>query len=126
MTIDPNARYSRTQEWVRKDGSLFVYGITHRAQEELSDIVFIELPAAGSSHKRGDVIGTIESVKAASDLILPVSGTVIEVNDELVAAPEVINTSPYEQGWMLKIQPAHPEEWEDLMTPEDYAKTSGD
>jgi glycine cleavage system H protein len=126
MNIDPNARYSKTQEWVRKEGNLIVYGITHHAQEELSDIVFIELPEMGASFKQGDVIGTIESVKAASDLVLPMSGTVVEINDSLSDKPEVINSSPYQSGWMIKIQPTYPEEWDTLMTPEAYSKILGE
>lgn len=126
MNIDSNARYSKTQEWVRKEGSLIVYGITHHAQEELSDIVFIELPEVGASFKQGETIGTIESVKAASDLMLPMSGTVVEVNTVLGTQPEVINSSPYEKGWILKIQPSKPEEWESLMTPEAYGKSLGE
>ena len=126
MNIDPNARYSKTQEWVRKDGSLIAYGITHHAQEELSDIVFIELPEVGASFKQGDVVGSIESVKAASDLILPMSGEVAEVNGDLSSKPEVINSSPYQDGWMLKIKPSHPEEWDALMTSDAYSKSLGE
>jgi glycine cleavage system H protein len=126
MDIDFNARYSKTQEWVRKEDSLIVYGITQHAQEELSDIVFIELPAVGAVFKQGDVIGAIESVKAASDLILPMSGTVMEVNESLTSSPEVINSSPYQSGWMLKIKPTHPEEWDTLMTAEAYGQTLGE
>jgi glycine cleavage system H protein len=126
MNIDPNARYSKTQEWVRKEGNLVVYGITYHAQESLSDIVFIELPEVGASFKQGDTIGTIESVKAASDLILPMSGKVIEVNESLNSHPEMINSSPFQNGWMIKIQPAQLEEWDSLMTPEEYSKTLGD
>ena len=105
---------------------MIVYGITHHAQEELSDIVFIELPEVGASFKQGETIGTIESVKAASDLMLPMSGTVVEVNTVLGTQPEVINSSPYEKGWILKIQPSKPEEWESLMTPEAYGKSLGE
>jgi glycine cleavage system H protein len=126
MNIDPNARYSKTQEWVRKEGNLIVYGITHHAQEELSDLVYIELPEVGTTFNQGDVIGNIESVKAASDLILPMSGTVTEVNGNLSSQPEVINSSPYQNGWMLKLQPSHPEEWDTLMTAEAYSKSLGE
>jgi glycine cleavage system H protein len=126
MDIDLNARYSKTQEWVRKEDSLIVYGITQHAQEELSDVVFIELPVVGAAFKKGDVIGTIESVKAASDLILPISGTVIEVNESLTSTPEVVNSSPYQSGWMIKIKPSHPEEWDTLMTAEAYRQTLGE
>ena len=126
MTIDSNARYSKTQEWVRKEGNLMVYGITHHAQESLSDIVFIELPEVGASFKQGEAIGTIESVKAASDLILPMSGKVVEVNADLSAAPETINASPYQDGWMIKFQPTQPEEWDGLMTPEAYLQSLGE
>ncbi|MCE1253828.1 MAG: glycine cleavage system protein GcvH [Anaerolineae bacterium] len=126
MTIDPNARYSKTQEWVRKEGNLMVYGITHHAQESLSDIVFIELPDVGASFNQGEAIGTIESVKAASDLILPMSGKVVEVNGKLSAAPETINASPYQDGWMIKFQATQPAEWDGLMSPEAYQQSLGE
>lgn len=103
MNIDPLARYSKTQEWVRKDGNLIVYGITHHAQEELSDIVFIELPEIGASFIQGDTIGTIESVKAASDLILPMSGTVVEINESLGSQPEVIDLLRGILSWVVMI-----------------------
>lgn len=126
MNIDPNARYSKTQEWVRKEGNLIVYGISNHAQEELSDIVFIELPEVGATFSQGDSIGTIESVKAASDLLLPMSGKVVEVNSSLSAKPEVINASPYQDGWILKIQPSNLAEWDSLMSPEEYGKSLGE
>jgi len=126
MNIDPNARYSKTQEWVRKEGGLVVYGITYNAQEALSDVVFIALPEKGADFKQGDTIGTIESVKAASDLILPMSGTVVEVNESLSDKPELVNSDPYQGGWIIKIQPSKLEEWDTLMTPEAYEKFSGE
>jgi glycine cleavage system H protein len=126
MTIDAKARYSKTDEWVRKEGDLVVYGISDHAQEALSDVVFIDLPEVGASFSKGDVVGVVESVKAASDLILPISGTIVEVNEGLSASPEILNTDPYAQGWMIKIKPTHPTEWDELLTAEAYAQLLGE
>jgi glycine cleavage system H protein len=126
MVIDSQARYSKTHEWVRKEGDLVVYGITDRAQSDLSDIVYLELPEVGTDFKKGDVIGVIESVKAASDLILPVGGTVVEVNEGLNQTPEVINSDPYQAGWILKVTPGNADELNELMTPEDYSAYAGE
>lgn len=96
-------RFTTTHEWVRRDGSEATVGITDHAQSELGDVIFLELPAVGSRLEAGDRFGTIESVKAASDLYAPVAGTVAAINDELKDHPERVNQSPYEEGWILRL-----------------------
>ena len=113
-------RYTNTHEWVRSEGNLATVGITDHAQSELGDVVFVELPAVGASIHAGDVIGTIESVKTVSDIIAPVSGKVVEVNDELPDTPEKVNENPYGTGWMMIVQMEDPSEPNDLMTAEQY------
>ena len=126
MNIDPDARYTETHEWVRKEGDLLVYGITDHAQHALSDIVFIELPAVGDTFSKGDTIGAVESVKAASDLYIPMDGEIVETNDALTASPEVINTEPYGAGWMVKFKPADAAAFDALLSPEAYEQLSGE
>lgn len=120
MTIDANARYTRSHEWVRQEGGLWVYGITDHAQESLSDIVYVELPGSGDAFKAGAALGALESVKAASDLFMPVAGTVAEVNDGLTSSPEIINSDPFGKGWLIKFKPENPGDWETLLSPADY------
>jgi len=120
MKIDANARYTETHEWVRKEGDLLVYGITDHAQDALSDIVYVELPSVGEKYSKGDTIGTVESVKAASDLYLPLDGEIVEVNEALVNTPELVNSDPYGDGWMVKFKPVHPGDLDSLLTPEAY------
>lgn len=126
MKIDPNARYTQSHEWVRKDGDLLVYGITDHAQNALSDIVYVELPSIGDKFAQGESLGTIESVKAASDLTMPIEGEVTEVNEALFNSPEVVNSDPYGEGWMVKIRPANPADWDSLLPPEAYEKLEGE
>lgn len=123
MKLDANARYTDSHEWVRQEGDVLVCGITDHAQEELSDVVYVELPEVGDSLKKGDRFGVIESVKAASDLYMPVSGEIVAVNQELVNAPELVNKDPYGKGWMIKIKPSDPAEWDALLSPEEYEKS---
>ena len=120
MKIDANARYTETHEWVRKEGDLMVYGITDHAQDALSDIVYVELPNVGEKYAKGDTIGTVESVKAASDLYIPLDGEIVEVNEALVSSPEMVNSDPYGEGWMIKFKPAHAGDLDSLLTPEAY------
>jgi glycine cleavage system H protein len=122
MNVDNNARYSETHEWVRKEGDLFVYGITDHAQDQLSDIVYVELPEVGASFDKGETIGVVESVKAASDLYLPISGEIVEVNEALEDTPEVINTDPFGEGWIVKFRASDESEFDALMSVEDYQK----
>lgn len=126
MNMDPNARYTPTHEWVRQEDDVFVYGMTDHAQESMSDIVFIELPEVGSKFKKGDSIGTVESVKAASDLYSPLDGEVIAVNEALVDAPEVINSDPYGAGWIAKFNIAGAVGWDDLLSADKYAELIGE
>lgn len=126
MSIDSKARYTKSDEWVRQEGDLCVYGISDHAQSELSDIVYVELPEVGASFSAGDSIGVIESVKAASDLNLPVSGTVVEVNTKLNDSPDLVNSDPYNAGWIIKIKLANPAELDGLLLPDDYAALIGE
>ena len=102
--IPADLMYSRSHEWVRLQGSEAIIGITDHAQESLSDVVYVELPAVGSTFSLGDRFGVVESVKAASDLYLPLSGMVVAVNESLAADPSVVNSDPYGQGWMLRLK----------------------
>ncbi|MCL1929417.1 MAG: glycine cleavage system protein GcvH [Treponema sp.] len=122
MKLDANARYAKTHEWARKEGNIIVVGITDHAQSSLGDIVFVDLPKAGTSFKAGAVFGAVESVKAASDLYLPVSGTINAINDDLAAAPETVNKDCYGEGWFIKVEPENPAEFDALLSAEDYEK----
>ena len=122
MKVDANARCSKEHEWVRKEGDLFVYGISDHAQDQLSDIVYVELPEVGDSFDAGDTLGVVESVKAAADLYLPIAGEIAEVNEGLADAPEVMNSDPYGEGWVVKFNASNPADFEQLMSPEDYEK----
>ena len=121
MNVDQNAKYMESHEWARKEGDLIVVGISDHAQDSLSDIVYVELPAVGDTVTKGEVFGVVESVKAASDLYAPMSGEVVEVNESLEDTPEVINSDPFGAGWMIKIAPGNPAEWDELLTPDAYA-----
>ncbi|MCJ7701304.1 MAG: glycine cleavage system protein GcvH [Anaerolineales bacterium] len=126
MKIDSDARYAESHEWVRQEGELMVYGITDHAQDQLSDLVYVEIPAVGDHFDQGDIIGVIESVKAASDLYLPMGGEIVATNEILEESPEVLNTDPYGEGWIAKFKPADPGQWDDLLTPEAYEQFVGE
>jgi glycine cleavage system H protein len=114
-------KYSKTDEWVRVNGDQAVIGITDYAQDQLGDIVYVELPwDAGQSVNQEEKFGDIESVKATSELISPISGEVVQVNEELKDHPELINDSPYEKGWMLVVKMANPSELNSLMDADQY------
>lgn len=115
-----NLRYHKEHDWARVEGDVATLGVTDYAQESLGDIVYIELPEVGAEVSAGVSYAEIESVKAVSDVFAPVSGTVIEANDEVVDAPELINESPYEDGWLIKIKLSEPGEADDLMSAEEY------
>jgi len=112
--------YTEDDEWVRVDGDEGTVGISDYAQDSLSDIVYLELPAEGEKLERGDSFGVVESVKAAGDLYMPISGEIIAVNDELMDQPEVVNEDPYGGAWMIKITIANEEELDDLMDADAY------
>lgn len=115
-----NLKYHKEHDWARIEGDTAVLGVTDYAQESLGDIVYIELPEVGAEVTAGASYAEIESVKAVSDVFAPVSGTVIEANDEVVDAPELINESPYEDGWLIKIKLSDPGQADDLMSAEEY------
>ena len=117
---------SKTHEWVLEEGNSVTVGLTDYAVEQLGDIVFVELPEVGSEFGKDEVFATIESVKAASEIYMPVSGKVVEINEALLNAPETINESVYENGWLIKIEPSNfQEESTELMEYEDYQEEVG-
>ncbi len=122
MNIPSDRRYSKSHEWAMKDGELVVVGITDYAQHELGDVVFVELPPAGSTFKQEEVFGVIESVKAASDLYLPVGGEITKANAALADKPELVNQDPYGDGWMVKVKPVNPAEYDALLDAAAYGE----
>ncbi|MGB3634409.1 MAG: glycine cleavage system protein GcvH [Rubrobacteraceae bacterium] len=119
MSVPQDLQYTKSHEWVRVEDDVVTVGITDHAQEELGDVVFVELPEAGDSLSSGDTFGTIESVKAVSDLYAPMGGEVVEVNGTLNDTPENVNEDPYGEGWILKIRTS---EEADLLSAEEYEK----
>ena len=115
-----DSRYAKSHEYVHLDGDVGTIGITDYAQKELGDVVFVELPQVGTELELGDEFGSIESVKAVSELFSPVSGEVIEINEALTEKPELVNTDPYGDGWMMKMRLSTPEEVDEMMTAEEY------
>ena len=115
-------RYTKDHEWIRVEGNTGWIGITEYAQGELGDVVFVELPAVGTKLETGKSFGTIEAVKAVSDLYAPVAGEVTELNKEVQDSPELVNKEPYERGWMIKITIANPGEVNSLLDAESYKK----
>jgi glycine cleavage system H protein len=122
MNIPTDLKYTKEHEWMKIEGNIATVGITDYAQGELGDIVFIELSAAGSPVKQMLPCGSIEAVKAVSDLFAPVSGMIKEINIDLESNPQVVNKDPYGGGWMLKIQLSDASEMDSLLSPEDYRK----
>jgi glycine cleavage system H protein len=120
MEFPEDLKYSKEHEWVLVDGNIATVGITDYAQEQLGDIVFVEMPAVGDKTSKEDAFGVVESVKAVSDIYAPVSGNVVEVNDDLPDTPEMLNEDPYGDGWMIKIEMSDPEELQDLMSAAEY------
>lgn len=120
MSTPAQFRYSKEHEWVKVEDGKARIGITHFAQNELGDIVFVELPEVGDEIQINETFGSVESVKTVSELYAPVSGTVVEVNEDLGDNPEFVNESPYEQAWMVVVELSNPSEVDDLMTAEQY------
>jgi len=120
MKLKENLRYTKDHEWILIEGNVGTIGITDYAQGELGDIVFVELPAVGKEIKAGTSFGTIEAVKAVSDLVAPVTGTVTEANKALDSTPEVVNQDPYGGGWMIKVKLANPAEAGSLLDAKAY------
>jgi glycine cleavage system H protein len=119
LNIPEDLQYTKSHEWVRIEGDTATIGITDHAQDELGDVVFVELPDEGDTFDAGDSFGTVESVKAVSDLYTPVGGEVVEVNSALQDAPEHINEDPYGEGWIVKLRTT---DEADLLSPEEYEK----
>jgi glycine cleavage system H protein len=125
-SIPEDLQYTKDHEWLRiLDGNVATIGITDHAQDSLGDITFVELPDTGSTLEAGETFGVVESVKAASDLFMPVKGEILEVNDNLLDAPEQVNESPYENGWMIKIRLDDYSSQGDLLSPEAYTDIVG-
>jgi glycine cleavage system H protein len=119
--VDPtDRRYTAEHEWVKLEGEVAVVGITSFAQDQLGDVVYVELPKVGDRIESMKPFGVIESVKTASDLFAPVSGTVEAVNDQIVGEPQLVNDAPYEGGWLIKVRPDNASEIDNLMTAEQY------
>lgn len=120
MNIPKELRYSDDHEWIKTEGDKVKIGITDFAQHELGDIVFVELPEIGSEIKAGEPFGSVESVKTVSELYAPLSGKVVEVNEDLNDSPEFVNESPYEKAWIILIEPSDMSEADKLMTADQY------
>jgi glycine cleavage system H protein len=125
MNFPDNMKYTKDHEWILVSGDTGTVGITEHAQGELGDVVFVELPAVGKALKQHESFGTIEAVKAVSDLYAPVSGTVLEVNKDLAASPETVNKDPYGKGWMVKVKIANPAELSTLLDVKAYKSLIG-
>ena len=124
--VPEDLRYTKDHEWARVDGKRATIGITDHAQSELTDVVYVELPAVGKVVKAGDVLGTVESVKAVSEIFAPLGGKVVEVNRALDDAPEAVNADPYGKGWMVVLEVADPEQAKALMDAATYRKHTGE
>jgi glycine cleavage system H protein len=123
--VPENLRYTKDHEWIRVDGDVAVIGITDHAQQELGDIVFVELPKIGAQLDQSATFGSVESVKAVSDVYSPAAGEVTEVNSALADAPEKVNSDPYGEGWIMKIRLRDPKQVSDLMSAADYTQYVG-
>ena len=125
MNIPANLKYTKDHEWVSIEGDIATIGITHFAQKELGDIVYVEVETLDQSLEKDEVFGTVEAVKTVSDLFLPLSGEIIEFNDALESKPESVNTDPYGTGWMIKIKIANQDEIDSLLSGESYRELIG-
>jgi glycine cleavage system H protein len=125
MNFPDNVKYTKDHEWIRAEGNTAFVGITDFAQSELGDIVYVDIPTLQQTLQRDAVFGTVEAVKTVSDLLLPVSGKILEINPGLNDKPETVNQDPYGDGWMVKISVDNPAELNDLMSAADYQKHVG-
>jgi len=125
MNVPSNLKYTKDHEWIRIDGDIATVGITDFAQGELGDIVYVEVETLDETLEREEIFGTVEAVKTVSDLILPVSGEIIEFNDSLETEPEKVNSDAFGEGWMIKIKMSNPDEVNDLLDDEAYKKVIG-
>ena len=124
--VPSELRYAKSHEWVRSAGDLAEIGITDHAQHELTDVVFVELPAVGRKVRAGEVCAVVESVKTASDIYAPISGEVVAANSALPNNPSLVNTAPYGEGWFFKVKPSAPAEISGLLTAEQYRAQIGE
>ncbi len=125
MTIPENLKYTNEHEWIRVDGDVAYVGITDYAQSELGEIVFVDIQTAGETLKAGDTFGSVEAVKTVSDLFMPASGEVLEVNPALESQPELVNSDPYGEGWMVKVAISNADELANLLDAKGYAALIG-
>lgn len=124
--IKDDLLYTETHEWIKIDGKIVTMGITDYAQKELGDIVYVELPEVDSELSAGDVLATVEAVKAVEEIYMPLDGIVVEVNDQLTDASDLMNSSPYEDGWIVKFEIASEDELEGLLNAQEYKKLIGE
>ena len=125
MNFPEELKYTEDHEWVRVDGDIAIIGVTEFAQSELGDIVYVEIETVGDEINAGDVFGTVEAVKTVSDLFMPIDGTVLEFNEELENAPELVNEDPYGKGWMIKIKMNNPADLDGLLSADAYREVTG-
>jgi glycine cleavage system H protein len=125
MNIPSELKYTKDHEWIKIDGDIATIGITDFAQGELGDIVYVEVETIGETLDQEEVFGTVEAVKTVSDLFMPVSGEILELNEELADTPEVVNQDPYGKGWMIKVKLTNPSEVEGLLSSEAYSSLVG-
>lgn len=125
MNLPKELKYTKDHEWVRLDGNVATVGITDFAQRELGDIVYVEIETEGEQVEQGNIFGTVEAVKTVSDLFMPLTGTVSEVNEDLEGEPELVNSDPYGKGWMIKITIENKDEADSLLSADEYADLTG-
>lgn len=124
--VKDDLKYTETHEWIKISGKEATIGITDYAQKELGDIVFIELPEIGTELSREDVLATVEAVKAVEEIYIPISGRIIDVNSKVADTPDLLNSSPYDEGWIVKFEIMNEDEMENLLSAEDYKKLIGE
>jgi glycine cleavage system H protein len=122
MKLDSTVRYTETHEWARPEGDEFVVGISDYAQSELPDVMRVELPDVGDTFTKGEAFGVVETVKAAAEIFVPLSGEVTALNEALEATPELVNQDPYGAGWLIRLKASDPAEWDQLLDGEAYTK----
>ena len=120
LNLPKDCRYSQEHEWARVDGERVKVGITDYAQDQLGEVIYLELPQVGDTYRKDEVFGSVESVKAVSELLIPIGGEVVGVNSSLRDTPQLVNKSPYEKGWMIEVKPTNPKDLDDLFTAEGY------
>lgn len=120
LNLPENVRFTEDHEWSRKEGGAIRVGIDDYAQDQLGDVVFVELPQVGDKFAKGDAFGSVESVKAVSELFMPIGGEISAINKNLEESPELVNTSPYDEGWMIDVKPDDPKQLDAMMTNDAY------